>query len=127
MIEISKKSELYEYISSDESLKKYFDDIFNREEFKDEDLENFEPFLGGEIHLIEDLEDLKNIKYHIFEDGILILSDLSKGPGNFDIYEKVSPDFLVVANMTNNSGGTTYIIPKKFITENVANSKEAEF
>jgi hypothetical protein len=64
--------------------------------------------LGGDVFIVECCEDLAKVLW----DHRTSIMDISR-PKHFD-YEDRTENFAFVANMTNNAGGPTYVIPKEF-------------
>jgi hypothetical protein len=85
----------------------------------DSALQPFDSMLGGDVFLVEGLEDLKEIT-HYDDDWWSVLEK----PGMFDAaYYTPSQEFIFMFFTTNDSGGNSYYIPKD-IADCVPNIKK---
>jgi hypothetical protein len=86
--------------------------------------EPFNGIFGGEIYVIESLDDLKEISTGIAS-GNRWLS-LAEVPDSFDMCEWIDKDpktgYVGVLMCWNDAGGPLYFIPKEFVTANVKES-----
>lgn len=91
---------------------------------------DFMEYFGGYIHLLESLDEIKEIDtgtMHPVEDRFFNLSEVSD---TFDICEWSSPSYVEVCNITSNSGGAVYFVPRDlalqhvFLLESVLKSTE---
>lgn len=79
-----------------------------------EDVTTFDASLGGDIFVVETIEDLQAIESHAVRGGDLCIDKLSDTACVFDICEWVlDGKFLEIFIATNNSGGPTYYIPRE--------------
>jgi len=80
---------------------------------------SYEELFGGDFKLVEELEDCRDIRVVVDESR---LDSILNVAGVVD-YASSLGDYWVFLNCTNNSGGDTYFIPKKFHTiDTIANT-----
>ena len=89
-------------------LSNFFDSPYSKEDWEglaDMDFK-LDEYLGGQVHLIEDMEDLTNVSKHFGETYGADLAD----EGAFDAWENLG-DFVFIYMATHNGGGDSYFIP----------------
>jgi hypothetical protein len=81
---------------------------------------DFMDYLGGDVYLLETLDDLAQVPvWDLERDGITLASSA----GGFDIAEELpGGEHAVFVSITSNAGGATYFIPKQLWTDNVLES-----
>jgi hypothetical protein len=75
----------------------------------------FEEVFGGDIFLVEKQEDLLAIPIASMDESLMEASDV------FDIFKETESYFMILL-ITNNTGGPTFFVPKKFANEHVWDS-----
>jgi hypothetical protein len=86
-------------------------------------IKNYTQDVGGPICLIETEEDLKQIT--VYDSDFDDSKSLFESTGDFDVCELIAEDMLLIVNITNNAGGSSYYVPKscwnKQILDKLAN------
>jgi hypothetical protein len=108
------------------------DPLIYSEIFDISDIVDFEePFtfsLGGDIIVIESLNELENVVTYTDEGFRMVSSNVTKDLGLYDVLEYLGPnkEFLMLVYITNNSGGITWFIPKEIYQQcnTITSSKE---
>jgi len=110
-------------------------ELYKQEEFNDYDRENdtFEFLLGGNIFLIETVEDLKEIDTTVPRTDTQGYKSLYETSAIFDIAYYIGPnqEYAMIVLIVNNSGGPTFYIPKdiytqcRYIDESIVRTKES--
>jgi hypothetical protein len=87
--------------------------------FYDSTFSSYDELFGGDFKLVEELEDCRDLKVIVDETR---MDSILNAAGVVD-YASFLGDYWVFLNCTNNSGGDTYFIPKKFHTiDTIANT-----
>ncbi len=80
---------------------------------------SYDELFGGDFKLVEELEDCRDLRVVVDETSIESILNYA-GVADYTAQEG---DYWVFLNCTNNSGGDTYFIPKKFHTiDTIANT-----
>lgn len=109
MLQINTKKELDECANTD--FKEEVELLIGL--WLDDIAETFDAYFGGEFHLVESPEDLKQIETLSPQADHNGYFSLAEKAAVFDICEwTASGKFVSVCLITNNSGGKTYLIPK---------------
>jgi hypothetical protein len=90
-------------------------------EFSDEISESW----GGCIYVVETFLDLESILTSKYSKSLGQFLPITLAADTFDVFRKLNDSYSLIANINNNSGGDSYVIPNMFVKSypNIAESE----
>jgi hypothetical protein len=102
----------------DKNLFMYYAELFTMDEETLSNTETFDEIVGGNVNVLEVLDDLKRVPTLQPATSQINWKTLEEAPGIFDTCETVlDGQYVELFLATNNGGGEVYLIPKVLASE----------